>query len=189
MRLFVAAELPEAIRAKLAAAQEGLRALPLDVRWVRPEGIHLTLVFLGEVVAARLQAIVAALAGLSKTPRRPIALEARGVGTFPEGGRPRVIWAGLTGDLSALASLQAGVAEALRAAGCVFDERPFHPHLTLGRVQGGRPGIGRDLDALVAASFGTFEVSSVHLFESRLLPGGARYESLHAFPFAAGVAS
>ncbi len=186
MRVFVAAELPAAIRGNLAAAQRALRALSIDVRWVRPEGIHLTLVFLGEVLAARLQGIAAALQALRAVPAGPIVLEARGLGTFPERGRPRVIWAGLAGDLGALAQLQAGVAAAVREAGVAIEEREWHPHLTLGRVQGGwgdtaRAAIARE----TMTSFGAFEVRAVHLFESELLPGGARYRSLHAFPLAA----
>src|SRR6185436_9870816 len=136
MRVFVAATLPAAIRENLAAAQRALDALSLDVRWVRPEGIHLTLVFLGEVLAARLQGLAAALGAL-RGAAGPIVLEARGLGTFPESGRPRVIWARLAGDLDGLARLQASVAAAVREAGSAIEARDWHPHLTLGRVQGG----------------------------------------------------
>jgi 2'-5' RNA ligase len=186
MRLFVAAELPPAIRENLAAAQRALRTLSLDVRWARPEGMHLTLVFLGEVLAARLSGIAAALGVLQGAPAGPIALEARGLGIFPERGRPRVIWAGLAGDLAALGRLQDRVATAMRQAGLAIEARDWHPHLTLGRVLGGRDPearerIGRD----ASTSFGAFEVQAIHLFESELLPGGARYRSLRAFPLAA----
>ena len=195
MRLFVAAELPEAIRANLAAAQHALRRLPLEVRWVRPEGIHLTLVFLGEVLAARLPGIVAALGALDGAPARPIGLEARGLGAFPASGRPRVIWAGLAGEREALLRLQGAVAGAMRRLGFVIEERAWSPHLTLGRVQagggGGRGDSARDaIRAQASTSYGAFEVAAVHLFESELLPGGARYRSLQSFPLAAaGTAS
>jgi len=183
MRVFVAAELPAAVRDNLAAAQRVLRALSLDVRWVRPEGIHLTLVFLGEVLAARLQGIAAALGALRTATAAPIRLEARGLGCFPERGRPRVIWAGLAGELGALGRLQASVLAAVRETGAAIEERDWHPHLTLGRIQGGRGDAARVAIARQAAtSFGAFEVRAVHLFESELLPGGARYRSLHAFP-------
>lgn len=186
MRLFVAAELPASIRARLAAAQSTLRALPIEARWVRPEGMHLTFVFLGEVLAARLQGIVAALAGLAGAPPGPIGLEARGLGGFPESGRLRVIWAGIAGDLAALRRLQESVAAALRAGGFAGDDRPYHPHLTLARVQGGRGDAARAaLRSQSDTGFGSFAIEAVHLFESRLLPGGAEYRSLKAFPLSA----
>lgn len=181
MRLFIAVELPAPVRDNLAAAQDALRAVAVNVRWVRPEAIHLTLAFLGEVLAARLQDLVAALAGLRDATPGPIALEARGLGTYPSRGQPRVIWAGLAGDLGALERLREAVAQAVRGAGFALDDRPWRPHLTLGRVQGGGLGTARTAITRDArTSYGAFEVRAVHLMESELLPGGARYTSRHA---------
>ena len=184
MRLFVAAEIPEALRRRLLLIQAGLRDLPLRVRWVRMEAMHLTFSFLGEVPSSRLQPITEAIGQEDALPVRPFRLEARGIGTFPPQGRPRVIWAGLLGDLEAAARLKSALDAALEPLGFRPEDRAFKPHLTLGRVAEGRAGgeWRSALDALAAEAFGAFEVGALVLFESRLLPEGAQYSALKQFP-------
>jgi 2'-5' RNA ligase len=189
VRLFVAAALPDEVRARLGAAQAALARLPLDVRWTRPEGIHLTFTFIGEVPAERVDPIRRALrescGGLS-----PAALAARGVGVFPDRGRPRVIWAGVVGDLEAAGRVKNAVDAALAPLGVVAEARPFRPHLTLGRVTGSRGGDWRvAIDPHAGDEFGVFAVEACVLFESRLLPGGARYQALETVPLAGGAAA
>jgi len=190
MRLFVAAEIPELVRGRLAACQARLRDLPLPVRWTRAEGIHLTLFFLGETPVDRLagiEAAVAEVAGASAGFR----LEARGVGTFPERGRPRILVFRIGGDLDAASRLKRALDAALGALGFRPDERPFHPHLTLGRTKDGpagdwRSGIAREREA----EGGSFDVDHVVLFESQLGPGGSQYRAVREFPLRpAGEAS
>jgi 2'-5' RNA ligase len=190
MRLFVAAEIPEALRLRMQEIQSGLKDLPLRVRWVRTEAMHLTFAFLGEVPSARLEPIVEALGRKDALPPGPFRLEVQGIGTFPPGGRPRVIWAGLEGDLAAAGRLKSALDAALEPLGFRPDDRAFKPHLTLGRVAFGRGGDWRPvLEPLAAEVFGSFDVGACVLFESRLLPEGAQHTALRRFPLAAGMAA
>lgn len=190
MRSFVAAELSPEVRARLAGLQRELAGLPLRVSWVRPEGIHLTLKFLGEVAPDRRAAIESSLrpAGLAIPP---FTLKAEGLGTFPEQGPPRVIWVGLGGDTGAAGALQRSIERALEPMGFAPEPRPFRPHLTLGRVKGSRGGDDwrPALRRAGGVGAGRFEVREYALFESRLGPGGAAYTVLARFPLAAGGAA
>ncbi|HET8946460.1 MAG TPA: RNA 2',3'-cyclic phosphodiesterase [Candidatus Polarisedimenticolia bacterium] len=184
MRLFVAAEIPEDVRERLAACQKRLRDLPLPLRWTRPEGIHLTFFFLGETPEARVAAIAAVLEPVAAATAR-VRLEAHGVHTFPGHGRPRVIVFGLRGDLEAAARLKSGLDGALRTLGFTPDDRPFHPHLTLARAKEGHAGDWKTpLARESEAEGGRFEVRRLVLFESRLGPGGSQYRAMREFPLA-----
>jgi 2'-5' RNA ligase len=175
MRLFVAVELPDEVRDRLRAVQEQLRPIPLSIRWVKPGALHLTLKFIGEVGADRIEGIRDALARSAPGAAR-FHLEARGVGTFPEHGRPRVIWIGLEGDIEAAVALARRIDAALHAIGYPAEQRDFSPHLTLGRVRGGGGGDWRSfLRDVTACEGGGFEVSGFVLFESRLAAAGATY--------------
>ncbi|HEY8490910.1 MAG TPA: RNA 2',3'-cyclic phosphodiesterase [Dehalococcoidia bacterium] len=185
-RLFVALELPEAWRRALARLQGDLRARGLaGLRWVRPEGIHLTLKFLGGVPAPRVPEIDAALrAVLAEEPG--FALRLGAPGTFG-GPRPRVVWVGVEGAVPALASLQRRVEAALVPLGFPPEARPFAPHLTLARVpEGTAPGLRRTLAAALAQvgppPAPEFRVRSVSLMESFLRPDGAVYVRRAAYP-------
>lgn len=182
MRLFVAAELPSSLRDRIGAVQEEMRGAPLPVRWVRPEGIHLTLKFLGEVPGPRLAGIETALreAGRGIVPFR---LEACGAVAYPERGAPRLIWVEVRGDLAAARCLAAAIDAATAGLGFAAETREFRAHLTMGRVKG--PGRGDWRPALARAggqASGEFEVKEYVLFQSRLDPGGAVYASLARFP-------
>ncbi len=186
LRLFVAVDLPGQVREALARLQGGLRSHDLsDLRWVRPQGIHLTLKFLGETPAGRVAAITKALAGAIRGRRRSrLALGA--LGTFGGRRRPRVLWLDITGDIEHVQELQAAVEEALVEVGFPPEERDFSPHLTLARVpQPGRPGtaerIAQALESVVPPR-SEFDVREVVLMRSTLQPGGAVYERLAAFP-------
>jgi len=186
LRLFVAVDLPGQVREALARLQGGLRSHDLsDLRWVRPQGIHLTLKFLGETPAGRVAAITEALAGAIRGRRRSrLALGA--LGTFGGRRRPRVLWLDITGDIEHVRELQAAVEEALVEVGFPPEERDFSPHLTLARVpQPGRPGtaerIAQALESVVPPR-SEFDVREVVLMRSTLQPGGAVYERLAAFP-------
>lgn len=186
IRAFIAIRLSPAILAALEDVQDRLKQdLPSGlVRWVRPEGIHLTLQFLGDTPAARLEPIAAALAAAC-APYAPFHLALQGTGCFPNQRRPRVVWVGVGEPSGALARLQHDVERALAPLGFTPEDRSFTPHLTLGRVKGGDPGA---LDALgagiarVRVRAGEMDVRSVHLIQSQLLPGGAVYTSLAEAP-------
>lgn len=182
----MAVDLPEEVRQALARLQGGLRSHDLsDLRWVRPQGIHLTLKFLGETPAGRVTAITKALADATRG-QRPFRLALGALGTFGGRRRPRVLWLDITGDIERVRELQAAVEEALVDVGFPAEERDFSPHLTLARVsQPGRPGTGeRIAQALesVTSPRAEFDVREVVLMRSTLQPGGAVYERLAEFP-------
>ena len=186
MRLFVALEIPVAVRDNLAAQIKELRDLPAPLadkrlRWVRPENLHVTLKFIGEVEAAKLDGIRSALTAIGVGA--PVGLDFRGLGFFPAEEYPRVLWAGLkaSGNLPVLAR---DIDRALEGQGIARDERAFTPHLTLARFES--RGFDEKLRAAIQKNsereFGAFEAREFHLIQSRLKPSGAEYTSLAAFP-------
>lgn len=187
-RLFVALGLPPAVKEALAVLREDLaQGLP-SLRWVRPEGIHLTLRFLGDVPVDRLDNIADAL---SRCPGdeagEPIRVEASGLGVFPSIRSPRVLWVGFRHVPDALYRLQQRVEKAMVALGVPEERRPFSPHLTVGRFR--RPLRRGEVERLsghlshdARRSFGGFDVSRFSLFRSTLLPEGARYEEMGSWP-------
>lgn len=189
MRLFVAADLPEDLRRTLAAIQDTLGTIPLPVRWVRPEGIHLTFRFLGAVQAERVAEIGRALEGAGRAVA-PFRLEARGIGTFPERGNPRVLWVGVAGDVAAAERLEREIGRSLEAIGFPAEEREFRPHLTLGRVRGQAKGEWRSsLERASARVSRFFEVQDYVLFDSRHDRSGAVYVPLRRYRLAPGGSS
>ena len=188
LRLFVAVELDEDVRQALAALQAELRRRGLaELRWVRPEGVHLTLKFLGETPADKLpaiqEALAAAVAGIA-----PHRLRLGPLGTFGNRRGPQVLWVDLEGDAATLARLQRRIDEALAPLGFAREKREFAPHLTLARV---RPQSARaagrvcaDVLPQMRPSEREVEVSEVSLMRSTLGPGGAVYERLATFPLA-----
>jgi RNA 2',3'-cyclic 3'-phosphodiesterase len=184
MRAFVAIDLADEIRSALAHDQARLRAACAHnrgIRWTRPEGLHLTLKFLGEVEKAQATSVIAALRGLGEFD--PFKVEVKGFGFFPDPRRPRVFWVGLQAP-AALSQLAANVEAALEPLSFAREHRPFKPHLTLARFEPPHSpsGLTAAIDGSTAPSFGCFEVSEFFLFESRLRPGGAEYFKLARFP-------
>jgi len=188
VRLFVALEIPAAVRDNLAAQIKELRDLPAPLadkrlRWVRPENLHVTLKFIGEVEAAKLDGIRSALAAIGLDA--PIGLDFRGLGFFPDEKYPRVLWVGLnaTGNLAVLAR---EVDRALEGQGIARDERAFTPHLTLARFE--PRGLHEKMRTAIQKNsereFGAFEAREFHLIQSKLKPSGAEYTFLAAFPLA-----
>ncbi len=181
MRAFIAIDLPEAVHAALAQVQESFRKTGLDARWTRPEGIHLTLKFLGQISDAQVEQVVERLDGLGGFERFPV--EVTKFGFFPSGRRPRVFWAGVDA-LPALAELAARVEQQMEKIGFPREERAFNPHLTLARfnVPRPQPALEAALAAHTTTSLGKFEVSEFFLFESKLSPQGAQYRKVVRFP-------
>ena len=190
LRLFVAVELPEpALRALADTIARLQRLAPNDaVRWVRPEGIHLTLQFLGATAEERVPLIHTALR-LAVRDVAPLDVAPSGVGSFGGRANLRVVWVGLSGAGGTLAGLAERVQRATEPLGYEGEQRPFNGHLTLGRV---REGASRDdraklHDALArfeAPRVPSFRVERVSLMQSTLGRGGAVYEQLGSYPLA-----
>ena len=181
IRAFIAIEIPDEVRTALVRVQQRLRKVGAKVSWAPPENIHLTLLFLGDVGAALIPDVERELDRMADTVP-PFAMAVDGVGSFGSPKSPRVIWAGVAESTGTLAELQMRLAGAVRALGVPLEDRPFHAHLTLGRVRSSR-GAGALTSALSSASVTVHEsirVDRVSLFESRLHPEGARYTILHS---------
>ena len=182
MRTFIAIELTPPILDRLGDLQARLRQdlPPRLVRWVRPQGIHLTLKFLGENPASEVDAVSAAMANVCAA-HAPFTLSVHGLGCFPNLRRPRVLWVGVEEPAGVLAALQRDVERVLVPLGFPPETRPFSPHLTLGRAKGGARGQIEALGKAVGqakARIGEMPVAEVHLMRSDLLPGGAVYTAL-----------
>ena len=188
-RLFVAVPLaPDACAAVagvVTRVREEIQGNGREVRWVRLDGLHLTLRFLGATSDARLPGIEAALrhAAAGATPFR---VTISGAGAFPPAGRPRVLWLGVVEGADQLAGLEHALEDGLAMDGWERDPRPFRAHLTLARADGVRAGPRTVATLLrVAEGFSTsWEATAVTLFESHTGGGPARYEPLLQVPLA-----
>jgi RNA 2',3'-cyclic 3'-phosphodiesterase len=186
VRLFVALEIPAAVRDNLAAQIKELRDLPAPLagqrlRWVRPENLHVTLKFVGEVEAAKLDGIRSALTAIGLDA--PVDLHFRGLGFFPDEKYPRVLGVGLhaSGNLPVLAR---DINRALEGQGIARDERAFTPHLTLARFEssGLHEGLRTAIQKNSEREFGAFQAREFRLIQSKLKPSGAEYTTLASFP-------
>ena len=178
MRTFIAIEIPNEIKTWLAALQDDLRRAEADVSWTRPENIHLTLKFLGEI-ADRQSDEIAAICADTAAQFQPFRLTLSAPGAFPNWRQPRVLWAGLDGEAENARRMQARLEEQLAAAGFAREEKAFRLHLTIGRVKSNRNA--RQLLALADAyrlPALSFIVREMVLMKSELHPAGARYTPL-----------
>lgn len=176
MRTFIAIDLSPEIKNRLTAAVKQLKPLATGIKWVAPENYHLTLKFLGEVAEPRVEVIKAVLDELVGKYQK-FSLVARGTGSFPPGqSRMRVIWVGLEAGPELL-SIQAELEEALSRQGFEREERPFSPHLTIGRAREPQKQdrLKAELDRLGQQEFGAMEVKEIELFQSILRPEGPEY--------------
>ncbi len=180
IRAFVAIRLAETVREAIAATIARLRPLGSPVAWVPPGNLHVTLQFLGDQTEERLVEAEGALAEAAAA-RAPIDVTFHGVGGFPGLERPRILWVGLAHGALATRGLQGRVADALAARGFPREDRPWHPHLTIGRVydeRRWRREAGQLRSAILqggSMTFGTQRVVEVALMRSDLSLGGARY--------------
>jgi len=185
MRSFIAIELPEEAKKGLARLRRELeRDEHKFVKWMNPNGIHLTLKFLGNIPSKRVteitEAIKEAAQGIS-----PFHLEISGLGAFPSLREARVFWVGIGGQVDKLLKLQQNIDSALAVLGFAREERSFVPHLTLARLRpGASPLERRNFGELVgSAAFEDkyhIEVEAVSLMRSQLTPAGAIYTRLSA---------
>ena len=191
MRLFVALDFPNVVRDALRDLIARLQPECRGAKWVRPEAMHVTLKFIGEVDAAKLEPIGAALATVHSA--QPVDMHFRGLGFFPNERRPRVLWCGVEASAN-LAELAASVDRALPPLGVAAESREFVPHLTLARFRA-EGNSQREFEKLVRAAeeiksydFGATRETEFHLIESRLKPSGAEYKRQQTFPIVKGSA-
>jgi RNA 2',3'-cyclic 3'-phosphodiesterase len=182
VRLFVALELREEIREAIRGLIAHLKPLARSARWVRPEGMHITLKFIGYVEQDQVDPIRAGLARI-RSPQ-PVDLSFRGVGFFPNEKRPRVIWCGMEASPN-LAPLAKDVENILEPLGIAPESRDFVPHLTLARftAPAKMPELAHAAAEMQNHEFGAARETEFHLFESILRPSGAEYRRLASFPF------
>jgi 2'-5' RNA ligase len=181
MRCFISVNLDEALKGEIHKAVERLRDGKADVKWVAAGNLHITLKFLGEAdeeTVARLEDLLPAIAERHHSFR--IAL--RGVGLFPDRKRPRVVWIDII-DGDRLSEIQRDIENAVSSLGFEREDRPFSPHLTIGRIRSprGTSSLLSAIEALKDKDFGNIEVNVVSLMKSDLKPTGAQYTTLAEF--------
>jgi 2'-5' RNA ligase len=182
VRGFVAVLLPDDVRARLAAAAAELRGRAPGLAWVRPDNLHLTLRFLGEIGPVTLERVREAMAVAAATAT-PFTVALGGLGAFPSGRAPRVVWAGVVAGGEGLRTLHAALESTLVARGIPGEGRTFHAHVTLARARDRRGAAGELASALgEGPSFGEVRVAALHLMRSELGPGGSRYSVLAEVP-------
>ena len=191
MRIFIALDIDEAIRHRIARFMDGVRGFAPDARWVRPESLHITLKFIGETAPEHMDQIKEALKAVEG---HAIEINIRGSGFFPGAKSPRVFWLGIEAG-SSLAALASTVDDRVASLGIAKPDHPFSPHLTLARGAGGRGSPRSKMDgfkhgfqrlqeklaALPIPEFGTMTAREFFLYQSHLSRGGSRYEKLAGF--------
>jgi 2'-5' RNA ligase len=192
MRLFVALEIPAGVRSAMAQLIARLKPLCPAARWARPEGMHVTLKFIGHEIAdsdaEKLAAGRAALAAVKSTD--PVDVQYRGIGFFPDARRPKVVWCGVHASAN-LAQIASEIDQALTPLGIPSEGRAFVPHLTLARFKTpeGVSALAREVEKMAGIDFGSpARETEFHLFESKLKPGGAEYRKIESFSFVRAAA-
>ena len=182
IRSFVAIELSPDTKAQIKELQDELKASTADVRWVRTEGMHLTLKFLGEIQEEKIPEIADVLKQCSGETGR-FNLTIHSLGAFPNETNPKVIWIGVEDDSGRLRTAQQSIEKGLAAMGFKEEKRSFTPHLTLGRLKSpkGRRAVGQRLEASRDCDCGISVVKEICLFKSDLKPSGAVYTKLKTF--------
>ena len=183
--------LSEEVREAAARAQEELRQTGAAVKWVERQNLHFTLKFLGDTPVGKVE-VLAGVAREVAGRHAPVEIMVQGLGSFPPGRPPQVIWAGCAAGVAGFAALGQDLEEALAAAGLAeADRRPFTPHLTLGRVRGGRNlrELGEALAANAGRELWAMRVERFLLVRSELWPEGPVYAEVEGWRLGAEVES
>jgi 2'-5' RNA ligase len=187
LRCFISVELPEELKKNIYVHVEKLKAAGADVKWVRPENLHLTLKFLGDTQEELLKDINERLISLAAA-HGSFFLHISGAGTFPNIKYPRIIWLGVH-DSEQIIKLQHDIDKSMAGLGFEKDDKQFTPHLTIGRVKSMRnkDALIKELTILKEADFGKIEVINMTLMRSELKPGGAEHFKLNEIPVGRAV--
>jgi 2'-5' RNA ligase len=181
--MFICIEIPDFIQSRIRALQQQLKGLWGDVAWVKPGNIHLTLKFLGELPAPKLVPVQNVCAQASQN-LGAVTFEVSGAGCFPSRKNPRVLWVGVDSVPEKLKRLHAELEQHLQRQGFPREDKPFSPHLTLGRLRSSRHGESL-VSWLMESGFAPEKVEAreIILMKSELHPGGSVYTALQRFPF------
>jgi 2'-5' RNA ligase len=185
IRSFLAVDPPREIIDAIGMIQDRLRKnIQGDIRWVRPQGIHLTLKFFGAISESDV-ANISLVVENTTSNIAPFTLGIKRVGAFPDVKRPRVLWLGMDGDVDTLIRLQKEVDAELQKYGFEKEDRTFRPHLTLARIKDPRGliGLAKIMEKRENYEAGSFSAAGLNLFKSDLTPKGAVYTKLAYFPF------
>lgn len=180
VRAFIAIDISDSIREKIIRLQRRLSEAGIRISWVKPDNIHLTLAFLGNIPAQN-SVVVSDLMDVVSVLHRVFTCEIKGLGYFGREKAPRIVWAGFTGDLTALASVQADLFKRLVSEGISLDSKPFVPHLTIARIkpQHRVSNLVSLMKPYKEDSFGRFDVHNLVLYRSELSPEGPFYSEMH----------
>lgn len=183
MRTFIALEIGEETRSALKSATKAIGRLP-GVRWANPDTIHLTLRFIGELKDALVPEVLRVMENAAKEFAPP-RFAVKGLGWFPAGRRPRVLWAGVEEESEILAGVVRRLDEGLEKIGISSDAKPYRPHLTLGRARGHLDiaAVENAFERIGASVFGEETAYEMVLFMSELSPGGAVHTRMGAAGF------
>lgn len=178
MRTFIAIELPERIKKKIEELQALLKKTNAFVSWVKPENIHVTLKFLGEVPEDKINEVFSAT-GKALEGSKKFTMSLKGMGVFPDFRRPRVIWIGAGSGEKELCNLANKIEEEMEKMGFPKEERKFSAHFTIGRVKSPK-NIDSLMELVKSTDFSTeeIEVNEVVVMKSQLHPAGAIYTPL-----------
>ncbi len=187
VRTFLAIDLPDMVLKDIGTMIRTWRLHGANVRWITPERMHLTLKFLGEVEADLIPLIIKRCESVS-TNTAEFSLELGGTGIFPTIKRPRILWIGIRGDTTALRILQKGIEDTLAGIGIPREERPFVPHLTVGRIRSPK-GVHSLIEPFVKSEIPLmpFRVTSLSLYKSTLTPKEPVYDLLGRCPLATSI--
>jgi 2'-5' RNA ligase len=171
--------MPSQVMDIVRESQQMLKGAGIRMRWVRPENVHLTLRFLGDISIDAIECIRSVLGELAEEIQ-PFSLRIKGAGVFPGLSRPRVLWLGLGGQTELLETLYQRLSLLLLRIGLPEEKRPFRGHLTIGRTKGrvDADRLGKQLAGLKAVLSLTFPADRICLFKSDLRPAGAVYTPL-----------
>lgn len=186
MRLFVALDIPEDVRRAIRELTQKLEPTCRGARWVRTEGIHVTLKFIGEASEEKAAAIRTELGAVRSAVAAELSF--RNVGFFPNARHPRVFWVGIETSPN-LAEMAGEIERRLEKLGIPREDRAFKPHLTLARFKSeeGLPKLHEAIQQLGAVEFGRMRTEEFYLYRSTLKPGGAEYAKLETFRFTEGA--
>ncbi|MEE8328986.1 MAG: RNA 2',3'-cyclic phosphodiesterase [Thermodesulfovibrionia bacterium] len=178
MRSFIAIELSETVRSALAELQKELKESRADIRWIKPENIHLTLKFLGNVderITVETERIIKEICKKYSM----FTLEVKGISAFPGMKSPRVLWVGINSK-DVLIKIQKDIDGGTASLGVERENRRFTPHLTLGRFRSamGKENLIDKIELHKNESFGLIEAKSISLIRSDLKPAGAQYTKI-----------